>query len=105
MSPVTFAIRHANGHAEIRVQGELDLTNAHRLRASAESVLEPTPPACLVIDLSEVTFCDVSAALTLVRLRRLTDGAGTVLAVSHPRPVVARLLELAGLARYLRMQA
>jgi anti-anti-sigma factor len=103
MTPVSIAVRKAAGRAEIEVRGEIDLTNAHQLHASAMDLLSPSPPGQLVIDFAGVTFCDVTGLIALIRLRLLTENAGTRLAVSRPQPAVARVMEVAGLNDYLRV--
>ncbi|MFB4302274.1 STAS domain-containing protein [Actinomadura sp. NTSP31] len=84
-------------HTLIALSGELDIASAPSLRERLRAALEDSG-AHVVIDLSEVTFCDVSGLALLVGARRRTAPDGS-LVLASPRPQLARLLHVTGLDR------
>ncbi|MDL4815277.1 STAS domain-containing protein [Actinomadura opuntiae] len=84
-------------HTVIALSGELDIASAPSLRERLRAALADAGPR-VVIDLSGVTFCDVSGLGLLVGARRRTGPDGTVVLAS-PRPTMARLLNVTGLDR------
>ena len=52
---------------------------------------------CSVIDLSGVSFCDVSTLAVLVATQRRASGLGITVRLAAPRPQVAKLLRITGL--------
>ncbi|MGI5165697.1 STAS domain-containing protein [Spirillospora sp. CA-253888] len=85
-------------HALITLHGEIDIASAPDLRARLRTALDSAGPRA-VIDLSGVTFCDVSGLALLVWAHRRAGAAGTDLVLAAPRPQLARLLEVTGLDR------
>ncbi len=79
----------------IRVRGELDLQTAPNLCATVERVAGTRP---VMIDLSELSFCDSTGLRALVSATREIEinGGKAALAVP-PGGVLARVLELSGL--------
>ncbi|MFI6318867.1 STAS domain-containing protein [Nonomuraea sp. NPDC050556] len=55
----------------------------------------------LVLDLSEVTFCDASGLAVLVDIQRRARAQGVTLALWAPSACVSRLLRITGLDRGL----
>ncbi|MEU8799085.1 STAS domain-containing protein [Spirillospora sp. NPDC048819] len=82
----------------IAISGELDIASTPALRERLHTALRDTGPY-VVIDLSGVTFCDASGLALLVDARRRTEPKGTTVVLAGPRPQMARLLRLTGLAR------
>ena len=78
-----------------RLGGELDLTASDRVAEAlgAESTLGAAPR--LVVDMSEVTFCDSSGLGALLDVRRAASQAGVEMVLRDVRRQVARLLDLA----------
>jgi anti-sigma B factor antagonist len=91
----------------IRVGGELDLSTAAQLcraihTAAAETALRPPR---VVVDLTELEFCDstgLGALVGAVREVRVLGGKA-VLAVT-PGSTLDRLLDLSGLGEFLRVE-
>ena len=89
------------GRPALSVRGELDLATAPRLAEAAESQLSQQPQS-LVVDPTDTTFVDSSAAQQLARIARRAAADGVSLEVVCPRanrPVrlVVDLLELRAL--------
>ena len=89
--------RSSRTWARVAVVGEVDLTTAPLLRDSLFSVLHDEPPAVIDVDLAGVSFLDCAAIGALVAARNLAVHTGQQIQVSHPRPIVRRLLDLSGL--------
>src|SRR4051794_24105023 len=75
----------------IVILGDVDLTNAHHLATTVESLRhEPR----LIFDLGHVTFMDSAGLAVLAQ----AIGSGTAIEVRDPSPPARRLIELTGLA-------
>jgi anti-anti-sigma factor len=85
----------------VALQGELDLHNAHIVRAALEAECAHNPPR-LVIDLAKVTFLDSTVIHVLVDARKLLgNGKGRGLLLVGPTPPIARTLATCGVHRVL----
>ena len=85
----------------IRLKGELDLDTANRSRESLESAVSTTATSTIIVDLSELTFCDSSGIRALLALHRLAADAGHEFRVREPTRAVAQVLNLTGADRLL----
>ena len=79
-----------------RLEGELDIATTPALRERLLSVFGPGM-RLLIIDLSGVSFCDVSALAVLVATQRRARGLGITVRLAAPRPQMAKLLRVTGL--------
>jgi anti-sigma B factor antagonist len=87
----------------VRLQGELDLYNADKLREALLTCCAEQPDR-LVIDLAGVKFVDSTALGVLVEAStRLADGKSLVLAA--PGLETRRALEISGLDRHFAVHA
>lgn len=80
----------------VSLEGELDIATTPALRERLLNVFRPGV-RLLVIDLSGVSFCDVSALAVLVATQRRAGRLGITVRLSAPRPQVTRLLRVTGL--------
>src|ERR1700726_3787423 len=87
-----------------RLEGDLDIATTPVLRERLLSVLGPGV-RLLIIDLSGVSFCDVSALAVLIGTQRRARGQGITVRLAAPRPQVAKLLRVTGLDRYFTICA
>lgn len=78
------------------LEGELDIATTPALRERLLNVFRPGV-RLLVIDLSGVSFCDVSALAVLVATQRRAGRLGITVRLSAPRPQVTKLLRVTGL--------
>jgi anti-sigma B factor antagonist len=84
----------------IRAAGELDMSVAPRLRAAVDQALETSGRSCLVMDLTQVPFCDSVGLGTLVAaLTRMKDAHGRLILVLNPG-MITRLLSITSLDRH-----
>ncbi|MFF5207960.1 STAS domain-containing protein [Streptosporangium sp. NPDC000396] len=90
--------RHA--HTIVRLHGDIDIASSAVLRKRLRNTLQRCMDL-LILDLSEVSFCDASGLAVLVGIRRRASRLGVTLRVASPRPSTARLLRITGLDRSL----
>jgi anti-sigma B factor antagonist len=84
----------------VAVRGELDLLAAPHLRTE---LLEATKedPAAIGLDLSAVTFIDSTGISVILQAWQRASANGSRLVVDSASPVVARVIEVAGLTELL----
>lgn len=87
----------------IRLAGELDHHGARGLLTALDRCIEQSLPVKTVLDLGGLTFMDSSGIAVVMRCRRRMEAMqGELVVVNIPRQV-ARVLETAGLARYVKL--
>lgn len=77
----------------IRLNGELDVSQLHRLEALRPQTEGSTP---VLIDLRGLTFIDLAAIRELLRAKEEGDRHGRTLVLSGARGAVRRLFDLTG---------
>jgi anti-sigma B factor antagonist len=87
-----------------RLEGELDIATTPVLRERLLNVSRPGM-RLLVIDLSGLSFCDVSALAVLVATQRRARTLGTTVRLAGPRPQVTKLLRVTGLDQCFTIRA
>ncbi|MGI5290003.1 STAS domain-containing protein [Nonomuraea polychroma] len=85
----------------ISVGGEVDATNADRLESYVGQMCRRGDP--VVLDLSELSFMDSSGMNVLLRLDAAAREQGSALHLAAVGRAPARLLELTGVVRALRV--
>jgi anti-sigma B factor antagonist len=85
----------------IRLVGELDLDSAPRSRATLDAAVTAASQPTVVLDLSELTFCDSSGVRVLLALHRLAAGEGHDLRIRDATSAVTQVLNLTGADRVL----
>ncbi|MFI6739141.1 STAS domain-containing protein [Nonomuraea sp. NPDC050451] len=88
----------------VRLSGEIDIFTSKALRQQLLNALRHSIGP-LVIDLSQVSFCDASGLAVLVGIQRRASARGISLALTAPQPYTSRLLHITGLDRSLPMTA
>jgi anti-anti-sigma factor len=83
--------------ALVTVVGEVDLATTPVLREQLLRVLRDQRPDLLDVDLAGVTFLDCTGLGVLVAVRNSAVQAGRQMRVSHPQPIVRRVLDVTGL--------
>ncbi|MFC4062760.1 STAS domain-containing protein [Planomonospora corallina] len=98
-SPVFTASTGLHDDAVImRAVGELDLAAAPILREQMERIWALPEVAVLILDLSELTFCDSTGLAVLVATSRRSRERGTRLMLAGVGGRLARLLAITGLS-------
>ena len=96
---ITF--RAENRELTISLRGELDHHAARRAIGSIEQWIEQTMPTKTTLDLGGLTFMDSSGIAVVLRAKRRMEALqGNLAVVKIPRQA-ARVLETAGLGRYI----
>lgn len=85
--------RDRGSRATITLAGELDLETSHSVRVVIEDCLGDGIRT-VDIDLTRLTFCDVSGLNAFLVASRLTTTVGGTLCLRHPSPMLTRLLAL-----------
>jgi anti-sigma B factor antagonist len=83
--------------SRLRVHGELDISTADQLRRAVAPYV--AAGGRLVLDLSQVTFCDSTGLAVLVGIHKRLLAAGGGLELYAPVQRVAHLLTITGLNR------
>lgn len=83
------------GQALITVAGELDLDTAPAVNAAMEHCLHEGVLS-VDVDLSGLSFCDVSGLNAFLTAAQLSRAAGSTFQLHHPSAVVTRVFELTG---------
>ncbi|MGC4896826.1 STAS domain-containing protein [Micromonospora sp. DT31] len=102
---MTFTVTHARrdeGGVCLRLAGELDLGAAGELNAAIDSVIAAGHRQ-LLLDLTELTFCDSTGIAAFVRGDNLLAADGGWLRLTGADGRVARVLEVTGLAEVLQL--
>ncbi len=86
-----------NGQARLVLEGELYLATAPIFAAKVIRACTGKPSEML-IDLSELQYCDSSGLREFIRAAKLCAGNGTTLRVGGARRRVRRVFELTGIA-------
>jgi len=86
----------------IQVSGELDIRTCDELERVAGPQADRGEQ--VVLDLSELTFCDSTGLAGLVRLHKRAVAAGGHLVLRSPLPRVLNLLTLTGLTRLFQIE-
>ncbi|BCJ39412.1 hypothetical protein GCM10010168_63400 [Actinoplanes ianthinogenes] len=95
VTPVT-ALTAGGGELIIRLAGELDGTTAPALGAQLDSMVSVEPVRRVVVDLSDVDFCDAATVRVFVLLATALTGRGGALRIHGARPHIAWLLRRLG---------
>jgi anti-anti-sigma factor len=83
--------------ARAAVAGEVDLATAPVLHDRLLGLLDGQAPAVLEVDLARCTFLDCTGISALVSVRNAAVQTGRQMRVTHPQPLVRRVLDLTGL--------
>src|SRR5690348_14206980 len=85
----------------VRLGGELDLAT----RDDAEAALFPIVAVTgdIALDLAELTFCDSTGVAMLIALAQKANTHDARLKITNARPIVQRVLEIAGIDRLVEL--
>jgi anti-anti-sigma factor len=103
--PLLMDVRWEDGDALFTVRGELDLTSAPELSAQLGEVAAQDPRR-LVLELSGLTFIDVSGARVFKAMAEAFQNmpAECVIIARSPRPSVRKLLQMSGLEQLCKIE-
>jgi anti-sigma B factor antagonist len=101
---LTITTQHHGRRSVLLLQGELDLSTKERLRCAISGALRHCPRV-LVLDLSGLDFIDCGGLSVLVWAHKRLAGQERQLLIAGGKPVVRRLIHLAGADTYLHLSA
>ena len=99
-TPLSFDVKRTNGSCLVEVAGEVDLATAAELAGLLSEV-----GGQVTLDLTRVTFMDLSGLAVLARAQRDIAEGGGALHVRGASPTVLKVLEITGLLDVRRVTA
>ena len=87
----------------IQLCGELDHHGAKGLMERMDALMERDLPRKTILDLEQLRFMDSSGIAVILRAKRRMEALGGNLVVINIPKQAARVLETAGLARYVKL--
>ena len=88
--------RSQGDHTVISVAGEIDLYTAPKLQSELTAALAASP-ARLIVDMSQVDFCDSTGINVLLAAHRQTRERGGELQLAGPGSATRKVLQVTGL--------
>jgi anti-sigma B factor antagonist len=101
---LAISVRNTPAEAVISLVGEIDMLTVSRLSQTVAEVLGSDPPPRVVLDLTEVTFCDSQGLGTLVVLSRKASMSQSCLVLTNVGDFLLRVLDITGLRGALMIQ-
>ena len=87
----------------VALAGDLDHHAARGVMEQTDRLMEQNLPTKTILDLGGVTFMDSSGIAVILRCKRRMEALGGNLVVVNIPKQAARVLETAGLARYVKL--
>lgn len=84
------------GQTLLTLDGELDMSTVPLLREQVSLVLAGTRPDRLVVDASELSFCDSAGIQALIIAHTEADQQGVTFELLNPHDLTRRTLEITG---------
>ncbi|MBG0564701.1 STAS domain-containing protein [Actinoplanes aureus] len=96
-------VRHTarNGPTTLTLAGDLDVATAGLLDQHVTRTLTEAGPGGLVIDVTNLEFCDSTGVHALIRARRQAHQHGTTFQVTNPCGITRRTLQITGVLEVL----
>ena len=98
-----FAIREGKGRLTLVLRGDLDAYTGPRFNQSLRSAVARTK-GDVAMDMSDVTFVDSSGIAILVAVAKELRERGSQLVIQSPPQMVAKVLEMTGVNRLVRLE-
>jgi anti-anti-sigma factor len=89
-------------HVRLALRGELDMSSAPMLTRELQEV-EAHEPREILLDLTELSFMDVTGLRTILDAARRARRAGRAIVIANPLPHILRLLELTAIDQTLEV--
>ena len=88
--------------AVLHLKGELDADTATKLHSALAGLLERPVPR-IVVDLTELKFCDSVGLSSFITSKHVITARGGWLSFAGANPFLTKLMETVGLSRYFAM--
>ncbi len=95
-------LQNSGDRLTIFLSGEIDHHSAAEMRFFIDGELERSTPSLIIFDFSEVDFMDSSGIGLVMGRLRVISGWGGKAAIENPRPVIRKMLKLAGLEKLIK---
>jgi len=92
---LTLCIRPGGSSAEVRIEGEIDISEARRLPELLLWITHTYGPR-LLLDLSAVSFLDCAGLRALLLTRRHAEQRGWSVHITTASPIVVKIITLTG---------
>ncbi|WP_084959924.1 STAS domain-containing protein [Thermoactinospora rubra] len=102
-SPLRVTVEQITLGIMVSLRGELDYATAMLVPSELDQLPTVAGPPRVILDLSELTFCDSSGLMQLLRLWKRLQAAGGALALVGVRGMCARLLQRTALDQLFAM--
>ncbi|MBR6593840.1 MAG: anti-sigma factor antagonist [Clostridia bacterium] len=99
-----YKVNREGGVLTLSLTGELDHHGAASARTSLDREIRLAAPKKVVLELSQVHFCDSSGLGLIMGRYRCATAAGAAFAVKDPSPAVERIMALAGLGKIIKTE-
>ena len=101
-APIVIAVAPAGpGRVTAAVTGDIDIRTAPHLEATLRDAIEDYRPHSLAIDIARVAFLDAAGMTALIRTYRDADHVD--IRLTNARPIVVRVVAIAGLLEFLQL--
>jgi anti-sigma B factor antagonist len=90
---------HCSDVAVLHLSGELDADTATKLHSTLADLLERPVPR-IVVDLSDLKFCDSVGLSAFITSKQVITARGGWMSFAGANPFLSRLIETVGLSRY-----
>jgi anti-anti-sigma factor len=87
----------------VGLHGEIDLSNVDAMEAELTDALAASDGR-LVVDMSEVAFCDSLGFSTLIKCWRTATGSGREFVLARPATPVRRILDMMGISTVIPIE-
>lgn len=102
MQHLQLTTQQIDGHAVVRLKGELDIATVDDLRDDLRKARQSYGEH-VILDLTELEFMDSQGLSVIVGCHKTVTAAGGSLGLVAPRPIVRRTLEITGLTGRLHV--
>jgi anti-sigma B factor antagonist len=94
---LNIGVARTPAEAVVTLAGEIDMSTVQRLSKVVGDMFASEPPPRVVLDMTEVTFCDSQGLGTLVVLSRKASMAQSALILVNVGDFLLRVLDITGL--------
>ena len=101
---VSFSCKSENGSMSVKIGGDIDHHIASQLRIALDDRICQERPHLLRIDMSAITFMDSSGLGLIMGRYSLLGRLGASLVIVKPSSPVRRMLHLAAMERFIRIE-
>jgi anti-anti-sigma factor len=104
-TPFSVDIAHVDGQTVLRFMGELDVASVEHALAQSRRALANGYSGPLVVDVSELTFCDSSGIRTLLKIETEAAQQGRDMLLRRPGLLLTRVIDTLGLDEHFHLDA